>query len=105
EHGGVNQSEDHYKTVTYWYGAPYATLIKTDTLKIANLKSERAHRYVSPEASEPYAITSRYELGPDQRPLSLHETNSAHTSHGRRTSGTSEFSMKLDPKNVGVMLR
>lgn len=105
EHGGVNQSEEHYKTVTYWYGAPYATLIKTDMLKIADAESERAHRYHSPDASEPYAITSRYELGPDQRPLSHHETNLAHTSHGRRTTGTSEFSMKLDPKNVGVMLR
>src|SRR5690606_30280499 len=94
EHGGVNQSEEHYKTVTYWYGAPYATLIKTDELKVADAESERAHRYHSPEASEPYELTSRYELGPDQLPLRHHEPNPPHTDRGRTTTGTSEFSLR-----------
>ncbi len=26
EHGGLNQSTEHYETVTYWYGAPAASL-------------------------------------------------------------------------------
>ncbi|MBE3123183.1 MAG: DUF2961 domain-containing protein, partial [Planctomycetes bacterium] len=65
EHGGVNDSTDHYQTVTYWYGRPGASLVKTDELKIGDPASEAAHRYVSPQASEPYEITSRYEWGPE----------------------------------------
>lgn len=66
EHGGINQSVEHYRSVTYWYGAPSASLVKTDELDIGNLTSEAAHQYVSPEASEPYELTSRYEWGPDR---------------------------------------
>ena len=65
EHGGENQSTEHYKTVTYWYGLPGASVVKTDELKIGETASERAHGYRSPEASEPYQITSRYEWGLD----------------------------------------
>lgn len=69
EHGGENESTEHYKTVTYWYGAPAPSLVKTDMLDIGDEASERAHGYVSPEASAPYEITSRYEWGVDtQRP-------------------------------------
>ena len=68
EHGGENLSTEHYQSVTYWYGAPRATLVKTDTLEIADPDSERAHNYSSPNASEPYEITSRYELGIDTLP-------------------------------------
>jgi hypothetical protein len=68
EHGGVNESTEHYETVTYWYGRPGASLVKTDELKLGDPASERAHAYASPEASEPYEITSRYELGPDFAP-------------------------------------
>src|SRR5438552_183937 len=65
EHGGENQSTEHYETVTYWYGLPSPSLIKTDTLQIGDGASELFHRYVSPNASEPYSITSRYEWGVD----------------------------------------
>lgn len=68
EHGGENQSTEHYETVVYWYGAPHATLVLTDELKIGDPASEKAHAYHSPEASEPYEITSRYEWGPDSLP-------------------------------------
>lgn len=105
EHGGINQSDEHYKTVTYWYGAPFATLVRTDSLNIADEESEQLHDYRSPDASEPYEITSRYELGPDQLPLSHRETYPAHTDYGRKTTGISEFSLQLHPENVGVMLR
>lgn len=33
------------------------------------------------------------------------EGNPPHHDRGRRTRGTSEFTLKLDPKNIGVMLR
>jgi len=65
EHGGINESTEHYKTVTYWYGLPGASLVKTDELKIGDETSERAHGYRSPDASKPYEITSRYEWGVD----------------------------------------
>ncbi len=68
EHGGTNESTEHYQTVTYWYGRHGATLIKTDELKIGDTASEAAHRYTSPQASTPYEITSRYEWGPDSMP-------------------------------------
>ncbi len=68
EHGGENQSTEHYETVTYWYGAPGPALVKTDELQLGDAASERAHRYESPQASAPYEITSRYEWGVDTVP-------------------------------------
>jgi hypothetical protein len=103
EHGGTNQSTEHYETVTYWYGAPRATLVKTDELLIADPASEKAHGYTSPHASPPYEISSRYEWGVDA--LDGREIFPPHTDRGRRTTGTSEFTMKIDSRNLGVMLR
>ncbi len=65
EHGGINQSQEHYETVTYWYGLPGSYLTLTDTLNIGDRESESIHNYTSPDASDPYEITSRYEWGPD----------------------------------------
>jgi hypothetical protein len=103
EHGGTNQSTEHYEAVTYWYGAPRATLVKTDELVIADAASEKAHGYSSPDASPPYEISSRYEWGVDT--LGGLEIFPPHTDRGRHTNGTSEFTMKVDPRNLGVMLR
>jgi hypothetical protein len=103
EHGGTNESSEHYETVTYWYGAPSPSLRKTDELQIGDANSEKTHRYHSPEASAPYEITSRYEWGVDH--LRGQEIYPTHTDRGRFTKGTSEFTMKLDTKNFGVLLR
>ena len=103
EHGGENESTEHYQTVTYWYGLPSPSLVKTDELKIGNQPSEQAHSYQSPDASAPYDITSRYEWGVDT--LRGQEVFPAHTDRGRKTTGSSEFTLQLDPKNVGVLLR
>ena len=103
EHGGTDDSKEHYRTVTYWYGIPAASLIETDTFQVGDPASEKTHAYSSPDASAPYSITSRYEWGVD-------------TSHGqvvypptidqgRKTTGASEFTVKIDPHNLGVMLR
>jgi len=72
-------------------------------LKIGDESSENSHRYVSPEASAPYEIVSRYEWGPDT--LKGKEIYPAQTDNGRKTTGTSEFNLKLNPKNLGVLLR
>jgi len=103
EHGGVNESREHYETVAYWYGWPGASLVQTDELRVGDDASERAHRYQSPEASPPYEIASRYEWGPDH--IEGREIYPAETDRGRKTTGWSEFTLKVDPKNLGVMLR
>ena len=103
EHGGTNESNEHYQTVTYWYGRRGASLVKTDELKVGDADSEAAHRYASPQASEPYEINSRYEWGPDS--AGKVEFYPAHLDHGRKTTGASEFTVKIDPQNIGVMLR
>jgi Protein of unknown function (DUF2961) len=103
EHGGTNESKEHYETVTYWYGLPAASLLQTDELRIGDATSERNHRYASPEASAPYEIHSRYEWGPDT--VNDKEIYPAETDRGRTTKTASEFTLKIDPKNLGVMLR
>jgi hypothetical protein len=103
EHGGTNESTEHYETVTYWYGTPGATLRQTDVLQVGDAASERAHRYESPGASAPYEVTSRYEWGVDH--LRGREVYPAHTDRGRTTRGTSEFTVKLEAENFGVLLR
>ncbi|MGA3095061.1 MAG: DUF2961 domain-containing protein [Bryobacteraceae bacterium] len=103
EHGGLDESTQHYQTVTYWYGLPAASLVRTDELIVGDEASERQHRYQSPDASAPYEVTSRYELGVDH--LKGVEIYPAHTDRGRTTKGTSEFTLKIDPDNFGVMLR
>jgi hypothetical protein len=77
--------------------------VKTDELLIADPASEKAHGYTSPHASPPYEISSRYEWGVDA--LDGREIFPPHTDRGRRTTGTSEFTMKIDSRNLGVMLR
>jgi len=106
EHGGTDDSVEHYQSVTFWYGIPSASLVMTDRFKVGDPTDERAHAYLSPEASEPYAITSRYELGVDHEagPGSP-EVYPAETDYGRKTTGTSQFTLKLDPRNLGVLLR
>jgi hypothetical protein len=103
EHGGTNESTEHYKTVAYWYGTPGPSLVKTDELEVGDAASEKAHRYASPDASAPYEITSRYEWGVDR--LGGKEVYPAHTDRGRWTRGSSEFTLKLVPRNLGVLLR
>ena len=103
EHGGLNESTEHYQTVAYWYGLPAASLIRSDHIKIGDAASEQAHGYFSPGSSEPYEITSRYEWGVDT--LRGREVYPAQSDRGRKTIGTSEFTMKLLPDNLGVLLR
>jgi hypothetical protein len=103
EHGGTNESNEVYETVVYWYGRPGSFLLQSDEVKVGDRSSEQEHGYLSPRASPPYEITSRYELGVDT--LRGREIYPATTDTGRTTTGTSEFTLKLKPDNVGVMLR
>ena len=103
EHGGVNESTQHYETVAYWYAIPAASLVKTDELQIGDPASEHSHAYESPQASAVCEFSSRYEWGVDH--LNGKEIFPEQTDHGRTTTGASEFILKLRPDNVGVMLR
>lgn len=135
EHGGENLSTEHYETVTYWYGLPAPSLIKTDSLDIGNVMDEKKHSYYSPQSSSVEAISSRYERGIDTFPAqpwplgdlaALHrlppadiatlipprydllankEVYPTHSEDGRYTSGVSEFNVKLASRNLGVLLR
>ena len=103
EHGGENQSTEHYETVAYWYGANRPTLVRTDQLKVGDNASEEAHRYVSADASPPYEFTSRYEWGVDT--LNGKEIFPAESDKGRKTTSQSTFTIRLTPDNYGVVLR
>lgn len=103
EHGGENKSTEHYQTVTFWYGRNRATLVATDRVQIGDEASERAHQYVSPDASAPYEIESRYEWGVDT--IEGRVIYPPHRDRGRTMTGTSEFTVAIDPANLGVLLR
>lgn len=121
EHGGTNLHDEHYETVTYWYGLPGASLVRTDELDIGSAESEKEHAYTSPDASEKLEIFSRYELGIDHFPYNVwpldakkikgydekrgKEIYPAHRESGRYTRGISEFIVQLDPANMGALLR
>jgi hypothetical protein len=109
EHGGANDMFEHYRTVTYWYGLPAASLVMTDRLTIGDEQSEREHEYRSPEASPPQVLTSRYNIGPDTytppppgQPIVVYPEESRTV---RYTRGSSEFVLNVRPDNQGVMLR
>jgi hypothetical protein len=107
EHGAENTMTEAYRTVTYWYGLPAATLIKTDELEVGDPRSEEAHAYHSPDATAPVELTSRYNLGPEtipgpHGPVTVIPTEALKV---RYTRGVSEFRMTIDPDNHGVFLR
>lgn len=116
EHGGGNTSTEHYSGVAYWYGAPSTTLVQTDALNVCNEVDAKAHDYRSPTATKPYELVSRYEWGPDSdAPGWWHEEGTTATGaneyypaerdEARSMTGVSEFTLRLDPQNLGVLLR
>jgi hypothetical protein len=98
------------------HGRPGATR-ETDE----SLATRPAKRLTTTARRPKYEIISRYEWGPDtydpkerkagnaQPPpgvmTKLTDLFPAHLDRGRKTTGTSEFTLRLDPKNLGVMLR
>jgi hypothetical protein len=103
EHGAYNNTKEHYETVAYWYGLPGASLVETDRMQVGDVADEHKHSYKSPEASEPYSITSRYEWGVDT--FAGKTVYPEEMDQGRKTKGTSEFTLALRKDNLGAMLR
>lgn len=113
EHGGENESVEEYETVTYWYGLDQPSLVLTDEFDVGNKAEEELHVYRSSESSEPESVSSRFELGVNRIPIRgagvterrFHEVFPESTDDGRRTRGSSEFTLKLATNNLGVLLR
>ena len=103
EHGGENQSKEHYRSVAFWYGVRQPCLRQTDAFHVGDADDEKRHEYVSPTASPVQTLASRYEWGPDH--LDGKEIYPETTDTGRYMTGTSEFTMRLDPDNLGALLR
>lgn len=103
EHGGLNDSTEHYRSVTYWYGLHQPCLIQTDSFHVGDPDDEKAHHYVSPTASPVQTLSSRYEWGVDH--IGDKEVYPESTDTGRFMTGTSTFTIKLEPNNLGVLLR
>ena len=108
EHGGTNESAEHYETVTYWYGLQQPFLVRTDELDVGNAKSEAEHEYESPNASAPESLATRHEVGVDHVPKpggGQLEIVPTLTDDGRRTTTHSDFVLRIRPDALGVMLR
>jgi len=109
EHGGENESTEHYETVTYWYGINQPGLVLTDEFDVGNAPDEKLHEYRSPDGTVPEKLSSRFELGVDHLPVrggrGSTEIFSEVTDDGRRTKTWSEFTVKLTTNNLGVLLR
>lgn len=103
EHGGENNVPEHYRSVTFWYGINQPCLILTDTFEVGDPADEQRHGYESPQASPVQTLSSRYEWGVDH--LDGKEVFPETSDTGRFTKGSSTFTLKLDPRNIGVMLR
>jgi hypothetical protein len=103
EHGGADDSVEHYRTVAYWYGRPGACLVRTDALHVGDPADESAHDYASPTAGPPETLVSRFELGVDT--VNGVEVFPTVTDTGRRMTGDTELTLAIDPDNTGVLLR
>jgi hypothetical protein len=117
EHGGINQSTEHYSGVAYWYGIDAPSLHLTDQLDVCDPEDAANHGYDSPTAEPPYTLVSRYEWGPDrtgQQTVGRNQSDSgeqreiyfpAEEDKVRIMKGGTKFTVTLDPENLGVMLR
>ena len=91
---------EHYETVTYWYGLPGAladqdgrtrrSATRPASRRTATLRPKLRRRTRSPRATNGASIT-----------LNGKEIYPAHTDRGRTTKTASEFTLKIDPRNLG----
>ena len=108
EPGGEGTSREHYETVAYWYGLHAPMLVQTDELDVGDPRDEAVHAYRSPDAGPVDTLISRHELGMDHVPLSggrRAQVFAPIADDGRRTTTASEFTLRLRPDNLGVLLR
>ncbi|WP_419994650.1 glycoside hydrolase family 172 protein [Streptomyces boninensis] len=97
EHGPINDKQADYSSTAYWYGVKGARSAKTDTLKLGDAKSEKAHGYTSADPGPVTPLDSAFE-GDFQKPTPL-------AADTRATGKPVTFKLKIDPANKGVELR
>jgi hypothetical protein len=95
EHGGEDQSPLPYRAALFWYGTPTQTAQMSDAVWPAQVQSRASHAYRASH-EQIFALTAAYEETV-QSPLSSASVAS--------TTGTTSFTLALNPKNVGAFLR
>src|SRR5437763_5972744 len=95
EHGGVEQSTHPYRATMLWYGTPTQTALLSDELLPSDPTGRLTHNYTA-TGEHTYQLTAAYEYLV-QNPLI--------TATGSALTGTTNFTMKLVPRNVGAFLR
>jgi len=97
EHGLVNDfGIDELDTLVYYYVKPLVRSILTDTVDVGVTASESAHSYVT--TGTVTNSTKTLEFSGDYRDV-------YYTDEGRSISGSSQFSVAINPSNQGVTLR
>ena len=95
EHGGIDDSTNPYQATMLWYGTPTQTALLSDTVTPVLPGSRLAHHYQG-AGEHSYQMAAAYEY-------TVH--NPLVTMKGTKTTGSTSFTMKLDPRNVGTFLR
>jgi hypothetical protein len=92
---GDESGTDRRSGILFWYGEPKPAMVRTDALSVGDPDSEKAHAYAAPGSSV-WHLTSALEGEFDDVPL---------TGAGRTLAAFSEFTVKIDPQNRGVLLQ
>jgi hypothetical protein len=95
QHGGTDDSTQPYRAAVLWYGTPTRTAPLTDELRVGDPTSAASHRLSAPGATSS-ALTAAYGYQVEAPPS---------TDTGDSTTGTTSFTMALNPANTGAFLR
>lgn len=95
EHGGVDDVNADYWDLAYYYLQPTRATL-TDTLDVGNAASEQAHHYQI--TGQTWTGTQSYQFEGSDSPTTVSDD-------GRAFTGSSTFTMAINPNNAGVILR
>lgn len=95
EHGALNDVTEQVWLLAYYYHQPRERAVLSDTLDVGSAESESGHDYAI--QNETWNDSSNYQY---EGKL----FNEFMTEDGRAHTGSSEFTMKLEPDNEGALL-
>ena len=98
EHGPEDDVSENVWTLAYYYLQPTPRSVLTDKLSVGNTASETAHAYSISNQTWTGTQTFTYEWQGNFSSLTATNTGRAH-------KGFSQFTMALQPSNVGAILR
>jgi hypothetical protein len=97
EHGGTNDTPDtDIRSAALYYKQDEPLAVQSDEVDVGDAGSEAAHEYQITGQTWAGMLTDTYEGDDDDVPVA---------DDGRWHSGTSTFTVALDPCNAGVLLR